>query len=49
VWVDGLEVEFASDEEEDCFHGFQAGVSACFSFGGLKQSIDGFDETVGLA
>ena len=49
VWVDGGEVEFAGDEEEDCFHGLQASVSARLSFGGLKQSIDGFDEAIGLA
>ena len=49
VWVDGGEVEFAGDEEEDCFHGLQAGVSARLSFGGLKQSVDSFDEAVGLA
>src|SRR5262245_57111310 len=49
VWVDGLEIELAGNQEEDCFHGLQAGVSARLSFGGLEQSIDGFDEAVGLA
>jgi hypothetical protein len=49
VWVDGGEVEFSGDEEEDCFHGLQASVSARLSFGGLKQSIDSFNEAIGLA
>jgi hypothetical protein len=35
VCVDGGEVEFSGDEEEDCFHGLQASVSARLSFGGL--------------
>jgi hypothetical protein len=48
VWVDGREIEFAGDEEKNCFHGLQAGVSACFSFGGLERSVDGFEEAVGL-
>jgi hypothetical protein len=47
--VDGGEVEFARDEEEDGFHGVEAGEPARLSFGGLEQSVDGFDEAVGLA
>jgi hypothetical protein len=47
VWVDSGEVEFSGDEEEDCFHGLQAGVSARLSFGGLKQSIDSFFPDLG--
>ena len=47
--VDGGKVEFAGDEEEHCFHSLEAGVSARLSFGGLEQSIDGFDEAVGVA
>src|SRR5262252_6384207 len=49
VCVDGGEVEFSGDEEEDCFHGLQASVSARLSFGGLEQFIDSFDEAIGLA
>jgi hypothetical protein len=28
-------VQFSGDEEEDCFHGLEAGVTARFSFGGF--------------
>ncbi len=43
------EVEFACDEKQDRSHGFEASVSARLALGGLKQSVDGFDEAVGLA
>ena len=49
MWVDVGEVEFACDEEDYSFHGLKSGVSARLSFGGLEQSVDGFDEAVGLA
>ena len=32
-----------------CFHGLEAGVTARFSFGGLEQAVEGFDEAAGLA
>src|SRR5471030_751055 len=47
--VEGGEVEFACDEKQDRSHGFEASVSACLALGGLKQSVDGFDEAVRLA
>ena len=46
--VECEEVEFACDEKQDRSHGFEASVSACLALGGLKQSVDGFDEAVGL-
>jgi len=47
--VEGGEVEFACDEKQDCPYGFEASVSARLALGGLKQSVDGFDEAVCLA
>jgi hypothetical protein len=41
--VEAGEIEFARDEKQDRSHGFEASVSACLAFGGLKQSVDGFD------
>ena len=46
--VDCREVQFSGDEEEDRFHGLEAGVTARFSFCGLEQAVDGFDEAAGL-
>jgi hypothetical protein len=36
VGIDGGKVEFAGDEEEHCFHGLKASVSARLSFGSLE-------------
>ena len=47
--IKACEVEFSRDEEQDRTHGFEASVSACFAFGGLKQAVDSLDEAVGLA
>ena len=47
--VDGGKVELSSDEEDNGSHGLEASVSARLSLGGLEQSVDGFDEAVGLA
>jgi hypothetical protein len=47
--IKACEVEFSGDEEQDRTHGFEASVSACFPFGGLKQAVDSLDEAVGLA
>jgi hypothetical protein len=46
--IKACEVEFSRDEEQDRTHGFEASVSACFAFGGLKQAVDSLDEAVGL-
>ncbi|OTP78522.1 hypothetical protein PAMC26510_07400 [Caballeronia sordidicola] len=47
--VERGEVEFSGDQEQDRTHGFEANVSVCFAFGGLKQAVDSLDEAVGLA
>src|SRR5476651_855196 len=47
--IKACEVEFSGDEEQDRTHGFEASVSACFAFGGLKQAVDSLDAAVGLA
>jgi hypothetical protein len=47
--IDRGKVELPSDEEENGSHGLEASVSARPSLGGLEQSVDGFDEAVGLA
>jgi hypothetical protein len=41
VGIYSREVQFSGDEEEDRFHGLQAGVTARFSFGSLEQSVEG--------
>src|ERR1700741_2750872 len=47
--IECREVELACDEEEHGTHGFEAGVSPRLALGGLKQAVDGFNESVGLA
>jgi hypothetical protein len=49
VGVDCREVQFSGDEEENRFHGLEAGVTARFSFCRLEQPVEGFDEAAGLA
>lgn len=46
--VEPLEIEFASDEEDDGAHRRKAGVPARLALGGLEQSIEGFEEPIGL-
>lgn len=46
--VKACEVELSGDEEQDSAHGFEASVSSCLAFGGLKQAVDGLDKTIGL-
>ena len=43
------EVQFSGDEEEDCFHGLEPSVTTRFSFCGLEQPVESFDEAAGLA
>jgi hypothetical protein len=47
--VEAGEIELTGDEKEDSEHRFQASVSVCLALGGLKRTVDGFDEAVGLA
>ena len=43
------EVELSSDQEEDRSQGGEPAVAARLSLGGLEESVEGLDETVGLA
>ena len=47
--VEAGEIEFAGDEKEHSAHGSEARVAASLALGGLKQTVDGLDEAVGLA
>ena len=47
--VEAGEIELASDEEQDGAHRREAHITAGLTLGGLKQTVDGLDETVGLA
>jgi leucyl-tRNA synthetase len=48
VRVDAGEVEVSGDQEDDGAHGFERAISPGSALGGLKQSVDGFEEPVGL-
>jgi hypothetical protein len=43
------EIDLAGDEEEHGAHDFESGVAACLAFGGLEQTIERLDESVGLS
>ena len=47
--VDPGEVELSRNEEEHGTHGREAGVAARLALGGLEETVQGFDEAVGLA
>ncbi len=47
--VDPGEVELSRNEEEHGAHGREAGVAACLALGGLEETVQGFDEAIGLA
>lgn len=47
--VDGVEIQFSGDQEDDGLDGGEANEAAGASFGCLKQAIEGFEEAVGLA
>ena len=46
--VDGCEVQFAGDEEDDRPDGGHASEAARAALGGLEQAVDGLEESVGL-
>ena len=46
--VDAGEIEVSGDQEDDGAHRFERAISPGSALGGLKQSIDGFEEPVGL-
>ena len=46
--VEPLEIDFAGDEEDDGAHRRKAGVPSRLALGGLEQSIEGFEEPIGL-
>lgn len=47
--VELLKIELASDEEYHRSHGIEIGVAVGFPFGCLEQSIECFDEAIGLS
>ena len=47
--VELLKIELASNEEYHRSHGIEIGVAVCFPFGCLEQSIERFDEAIGLS
>jgi len=46
--VEPLESEWAGDEEDAGAHRRKAGVPSRLALGGLEQSIEGFEEPIGL-
>jgi hypothetical protein len=46
--VDGLKVEFASDQEQNGLDGGEPDEASSASFGGLEQSVDSLQKAVGL-
>ena len=47
--IDALEVEFSGYQKDNRAQGRGSAITARLSLGSLKQSVQGFDETVGLA
>ena len=47
--VDGMEVEFSGNQEDDRADRRDARKSPCPALGCLEQTVDGFEESVGLA
>ena len=43
-----VQVGFACEEEDGGAHGSEAAVAAGFSLGGLDESVESFEKTVGL-
>ena len=43
-----MEIELASDKENHRAHGVNTGVAPSFAFGGLEQTIECFEEAIGL-
>jgi hypothetical protein len=48
VRVDGVEVEFSGNQEDDCLDRTETGESTRTAFGGLEQSVDGLQKPIGL-
>lgn len=46
--IEPLEIELACDEEYHRAHGVDVGVTPRFTFGRLEQTIERFEEAVGL-
>src|SRR3989338_2468714 len=46
--VEPMKIEFASDEKYHRAHGVDAGIATCLAFGSLEQTIERFEESVGL-
>ena len=46
--VEPCEVEFSCDEEEHGAHGGEPLVATGLSLGGLEETVEGFDEAIGL-
>ena len=44
-----LEIQFASDQENDGAHGCKSGVAPRLTFGRLEQPVEGFEKAIGLA
>ena len=47
--IDLGEIEFAGEQEDNGTNGGEPAVAAGLAFGGLEQTVDRFEETVGLA
>lgn len=47
--VDYAEVEFAGDQEDDCFDRGDACEAAGAALGGLEQAVDCLQEAIGLS
>lgn len=43
-----MEIEFSRDEKNHRTHGGAAGIAARLAFGGLKQTVEGLEEAIGL-
>ena len=49
MWIDAAKVDFPCNQEDHRANRREAAIAPGFSFGGLKQAIQGFDEAIGLA
>jgi hypothetical protein len=49
MWVDIGEVEFSGEKEDDGADSGEGGITTGFAFGGLEESVDGFEEAIGLS
>lgn len=49
MWIEFREIELAGDQEDHRSDRADPAIAARLALGGLKQSIEGFQEAVGLA